>query len=637
MRRISTKIVCRHVLVALAAVVLPSCADEFRAEVGNNETSYQVGFYAGGVQTRTEMLENGLSAMWTADDQIALWARNSSGSLTLSNQKFKTYGLDSQKGFFTSDLASAMPDGSYTYYSCYPVPVSVSGNSVSFNLPSVQDGKAGGGADIMIATPVQYSALEAVGEERDGAGMSMQMNRMMHQFRFKVYDPSGKLQGESVERINLAFPMPVAGSVMLDYTNPASTAVLSSGSKDVTLNLREPLNSDADNYACVALVPMKASAGESLRIKAYTADKIVVVEPVDLQARDFKAGHSTPVNLVIKEVKEYPYKMTFKVAANNLGEEVNTIVLTAPSGCKWTEAGSNVYRYTPGHKINAGEEFVLRFEDEAQYRAFSGKSISVTYDSDNALTYQTVTMPGMASANNVTASLTVPYLFFENFSGIPSFSDGHDNPSVGGNSDTYKDMSELSKYTSQLSGWYACRIGAQAGTAVRICCRFEDVIGVSAYYKGRLYTPFLSNIKDGVSVKISVSFRYGGANKEMDIFWSPAPNEEPRVFFGINTEDVVTNPDVIEGGLVEGAAGLYAGTGFASWMDTSMNPRLMNGETIPTSGGSYTTFNGTKNFTIDNVDNGMRLGWIVTTDNTEDSTNGNYWLYLDDIIVKIAQ
>ena len=637
MRRTSTKIVCRHVLVALAAVVLPSCADELRVEILENETSYQVGFYAGGVQTRTEMLENGLSAMWTADDQIALWARNSSGSLTLSNQKFKTYGLDSQKGFFTSDLSSAMPDGVYTYYCCYPTPVAVSGNSVSFNLPSVQDGKAGDGADIMIATPVQYSALKAVGGERDGAGMSMQMNRMMHQFRFKVYDPSGKLQGASVEKINLTFPMPVAGSVMLDYTNPASTAVLSSGSKDVTLNLREPLNSDADNYACVALVPMKASTGESLRIKAYTADKIVAVDPIDLKARDFKAGHSTPVNLVIKEVKEYPYKMTFKVAANNLGEGVNTIVLTAPAGCKWTEAGSNVYRYTPGHKINAGEEFVLRFEDEAQYRAFSGKSISVTYDSDNALTYQTVTMPGMASANNVTASLTVPYLFFENFSGIPSFSDGHDNPSVGGNSDTYKDMSELSKYTSQLSGWYACRIGAQAGTAVRICCRFEDVIGVSAYYKGRLYTPFLSNIKDGASVKISVSFRYGGANKEMDIFWSPSPNEEPRVFFGINTEDVVTNPDVIEGGLVEGAAGLYAGTGFASWMDTSMSPRLMNGETIPTSGGSYTTFNGTKNFTIDNVDNGMRLGWIVTTDNTEDSTNGNYWLYLDDIIVKIAQ
>ncbi len=637
MRRISTKIVCRHILVALAAVVLPSCADEFRAEVGNNETSYQVGFYAGGVQTRTEMLENGLSAMWTADDQIALWARNSSGSLTLSNQKFKTYGLDSQKGFFTSDLSSAMPDGVYTYYCCYPTPVAVSGNSVSFDLPAVQDGKAGAGADIMIATPVRYAALKPVGEERDGSGMSMHMNRMMHQFRFRIYDPSGKLQGASVEKINLTFPMPVAGAVTLDYTNPSSAAVLASGSKNVTLNLRDKLTSASNKYACVALVPMKASAGESLQIKAYTADKIVVVEPVDLQAREFKPGHSTPVNLVVNQVKDYAYKMTFKVAANNLGEGVNAIVLTAPSGCVWTDGGSNVYRYTPGHKINAGEEFVFRFEDEAQYRAFSGKTISVTYDSDNALTYQNITMPDMASVDNVTASLTVPYLFFEDFSNVPSFSDGHDNPSVGGNSDTYKDMSELSKYTSYLKDWYACRVGAQAGTSVRICCRFEDVVGVSAYYKGRLYTPFLSSIKDGVSVKISVSFKYGGANKEANYFWSPSPNEEPRVFFGINTEDVVTNPDVIEGGIVEGAAGLYAGTGFASWMDTSMNPRLMNGETIPTSGGSYTSFNGTKNFTIDNVDNGMRLGWIVTTDNTEDSTNGNYWLYLDDIKVKIAQ
>ena len=110
MRRISTKIVCRHFLVALAAVVLPSCADEFRAEVGNNETSYQVGFYAGGVQTRTEMLENGLSAMWTADDQIALWARNSAGNFTLQNQKFESYGLDSKRGFFTSVLAEEMPE-----------------------------------------------------------------------------------------------------------------------------------------------------------------------------------------------------------------------------------------------------------------------------------------------------------------------------------------------------------------------------------------------------------------------------------------------------------------------------------------------------------------------------------------------
>ena len=38
-----------------------------------------VGIYAGGGQTRTEMLSDGLGAVWTADDEIAVWAVNSSG------------------------------------------------------------------------------------------------------------------------------------------------------------------------------------------------------------------------------------------------------------------------------------------------------------------------------------------------------------------------------------------------------------------------------------------------------------------------------------------------------------------------------------------------------------------------------
>ena len=50
----------------------------------------EVGIYAGGARTRTEMLSNGLSAAWTAGDELALWARTSSGSYALSNQVFKT-------------------------------------------------------------------------------------------------------------------------------------------------------------------------------------------------------------------------------------------------------------------------------------------------------------------------------------------------------------------------------------------------------------------------------------------------------------------------------------------------------------------------------------------------------------------
>jgi hypothetical protein len=63
----------------------------------------------------------------------------------------------------------------------------------------------------------------------------------------------------------------------------------------------------------------------------------------------------------------------------------------------------------------------------------------------------------------------------------------------------------------------------------------------------------------------------------------------------------------------------------------------IKGENLPKTGGSYTSFAGTKKVTIENVDNGMRLGWILTTDNTSSNTHANYWLYLDDIIVQIAK
>ena len=70
---------------------------------------------------------------------------------------------------------------------------------------------------------------------------------------------------------------------------------------------------------------------------------------------------------------------------------------------------------------------------------------------------------------------------------------------------------------------------------------------------------------------------------------------------------------------------------------SSLAPMVIRGEALATSGGSYTSFAGTKSVTVENVDNGMRLAWIVSTDNTASNTNANYWLYIDDIKVSIAQ
>lgn len=629
-------VLCR--MFMLSALVLPSCQnDVLEMEQGDAPQSVEVGFYAGGARTRTEMGENGLSANWTADDRLSVWACTSAGTSVLSNQVFSSFGLDGRLGYFTSTLSSDMPNWRYTYYCCYPVPTSASGTTVTFNLSAQQDGKASSGADIMIATPVTHGPLTALPEVEDHSCLSVNMNRMMHQFRFQVPSTDTALKGEAIRKIILTFPVNVVGAVNLDYTDPGKPATLSGGSREVVLDLKEPVTAQQQNYACVAFVPTQFTSGQKLQIKAYTKDKIVNIDPVDLRAKNCLAGHSTPVMLIIKSVTDYPYQLTFKVAANNLGEKPNTIRLEAPSGCVWPDSGSNVYEYTPGHKISVGEEIVFRFENEAQYRAFSGKKINVTYDSDNALTRQSLTLANLSSTDRSNISLTVPYLFYEDFSGIPSFNDGHDNPGVGASSDTYKGITELSSKTSALSGWYGTRIGGQSGTSIRICCRYEHVLLAGAYYKGRVYTPFLSNIKDGKDVRIFVSFRYGSNRSERDPLFGSPPDKSPVMYFGINTQTSVTNPDENEGGVIDQVTGLIGGSGYASSVATSLSPMVIKGETLPKTGGSYTGFAGTRSVTIDNVDNGMRLAWIVSTNNTASNTNGNYWLYIDDIKVSISE
>lgn len=627
----------KSIHTVLLTLLITSCSVGLSEQENPQAGPVEVGLFAGGVQTRTEMQQNGLSAIWSDDDKIAVWAVGSGGRYILSNQVFEAYGLDEKRGYFTSVLSSPMPDGIYTYYCSYPVPVSVKGNLLEFVLPSVQDGKASGGADIMVATPVSHSALSALPEVEDHSSMSMEMNRMMHQFRFQVPAEDNKLNGALIERMVLTFPVQVTGNVQVDVSDPSYDPVLISGSTDITLDLKEPLSSRKQNYACAAFVPVAFKQGQSLKIKAYTSDKIVEIDPVDLRAKTCLAGHSTPVMLIVKSVKDYPYQLTFKVAANNLGEEVNSIRMEAPSGCVWPGQNSNVFTYNPGHKVTAGEEIVLRFEDEAQYKAFSAKNISVTYDSESALVRETVIMPDLSSNNKANVSLTVPYLFFEDFSAIPSFNDGHDDPKVGTSSDTYKGITELSAYSSALSGWYGTRIGGQSGTSIRICCRYEHVLLAGAYYKGRAYTPFLSNIKDGKDVRLSVSFRYGSDRSERDPLLGSRPDKSPVMYFGINSQDYVTNPDVSEGDIIDQVTGLIGGSGYASNIPTSLSPMVIKGETLPKTGGSYTSFAGTRTVTIDNVDNGMRLAWIISTDNTASNTNANYWLYIDDIKVSIAK
>ena len=82
-----------RVSLAITVIFLTACVQIDFPEFNDMQLpeTQEVGIYAGGARTRTEMLSNGLSAAWTAGDELAVWARNSSGAYALSNQVFKTY------------------------------------------------------------------------------------------------------------------------------------------------------------------------------------------------------------------------------------------------------------------------------------------------------------------------------------------------------------------------------------------------------------------------------------------------------------------------------------------------------------------------------------------------------------------
>ena len=109
-----------------------------------------------------------------------------------------------------------MPEGTYTYYCSYPAPLSVNGTTAVFDVPAVQDGKVTGGADVMVASPAVHGPLTSLPEIEDHSNMRMEMNRMMHQFRFYVPEEDQLLGDEKIERILMTFPTPVTGDVVLD-------------------------------------------------------------------------------------------------------------------------------------------------------------------------------------------------------------------------------------------------------------------------------------------------------------------------------------------------------------------------------------------------------------------------------------
>lgn len=589
-----------YIIAAGLLCAFSSCQKGAVENVGN-VGRHTIGFCTGEASTRTMMNPDGLTASWEKGDRIAVWAKNSAGEYTLNNTQFSVYGADGARAFFTATIDASMPEDRYTYFATYPVPESVSLTKATFTIPSIQDGKVSGGADIMIANPLLHGPLDEVQELSDYTKLGMSMEHILHQFRLYLPEGEDKLGGEAIVKMVLTFPKPVAGKLVADFTDTGAAAEFTGNENSITLKLSEPLvnsTSSERKYAMAAFFPSSFEASESINIKIYTETKIANAYPVNLEGRTFAAGHSTPVRLSFSDIQEYG-RLRFTVSSNNLGENANAVRLTAPQGCTWGD-GSTVYEYRPGHEITTGETFEIPFENLDTFRTFSGKDVTVTFDTEHVDATQTVRVPDLTTLNFAEISAGLPYLLYEDFSGVESFNSGDNYAMSNAGSKSPK---------SFLNGWTGGRVGAEAGMCIRIACRRETSKG----YDARVDSAPIISLKKSTDIK--VSYDYGVNNKYGGIAIITDGNVGQNVYIGYVTD-------------TKGySSGDDSGT-FES--DNTFYAKEYTG--------SYTSTPNSDTRIIHSAPTGvLRITWRSAAEYQAGTTNTTCWLYLDNIKVQIAK
>ena len=609
------KTILRIILVS-AGVALCGCGDFESTESEMISSSVNVVFAVGNTpRTRTEYDVETKRFVWNDGDKIAVWAKSPDGSYALDNQAFRLMAVASDKSeaYFTATLQSPMAEGTYSYYMTYPLPESMGGMTATFTVPSVQDGTASDGVDIIVAEPISGPALEPVKEAAPIVSddvLNVRMRHLLHFLRF--YIPEGNnLLGEPVKRIEFTMPRAVAGNVSVDITD-ASTASLGDGVNGMTLELRNPIDESADGteVAVAGIFPprMAYSAGDRITVDAYSENKCASVS-FSLAGRDFAAGHTTKVPLKMTEAKPIEYELKFMLASNNLGEDVQDIRITLPDDAVWPGLSSSELRIDSGNDglVRIGDTYVFRTKDKAFFKGLSSKRLAVTYESESAVVSETVTLGDFSSSIRGECELNCPYLFFEDFSWVEGF---NSNDEYGWSSPGSFSPHLFAPYTidaenpwsPEKGGWSAARAGAQAGTAIRIACRRETRL---ANYSARADSPFLSGLKDGKTVNLDITYDYSMGREG-------TPKIAQTVYFGYITTS--KNP--------------------SSGDETGTFPESFK---INETTGSYTNINHTANTLLKGVGAPLRLSWRTMPDKDWGANNNTCWLYIDNIKVKIAK
>lgn len=595
MRRIWTT------LLALP-LVFASCSETPAADTkpaaGTIEVSIGSGPKIGirtGAQTRTELDEDGESVRWADNDRIVLWAVNSQAQTTIDRQVFKLwhYNAEYNTAKFTATVPE-MPEDTYVYYAVSPEPVSAEGLKASYRIPAEQDGTFSGDCDIMVAAPVEGTALQ----QGDNSEMvKLEFDHKVHVLKISI--PSNDL-GEEISKITLTFPEPVAGTLTVDAADPSAAPQLTDGSNILTLSFDTPKKPGDTVYAVIAPVELTSEQEVTITATGTTRES----RPKTFPGKHFAEGHTTPISYSIPPVGPTTLRVSLPdTGKSTLGENITSFTLTAAEGVDLGGGGSNVLTFP----VETAGNFDFVFDEFPE--ALAGQSVAVSYESENALlSGGSFVIPElMAGGTTTIATLSVPYLMEEDFSTVSSKDWGSEWKSSDPNNTAPSVLDECG-----LTGWTGSRVGVAANSSLRISCNTITVFGkVQSRRQGRIDTAPLTEIKPGKTLTIKISYTYCGS-----------------LFEGVGSGGNI----LVSAGYTRQTGGIDSKNGISNIVieEAAINKDATDNDT------HYDMANLHSNeFSIEGADSQVRLSWYVSTDRGG-TGNGCYWFYLDNIKVSIA-
>lgn len=584
------KIVKKIAAFVVCASVLTACVSEVGESPARPVECEEIGFELSGEATRTTIDPDGVTTRWMPGDKVAVWAQDAAGNFTLANTsfQFRYYSDEFDHGYFTANIA-AMAEGDYTYMMSYPAPKSVSGTQATYTVPTTQSGTYDGKYDIMIAEPAVAEALNAQRKVEINTVMRHQMHAV------KITIPEGRnIFGFNVTRLEITFPNDVVGDITIDVTNPDAEPIYTNTSNTIILENSDGFAEGSDIWAFV--LPGTVDGDVSYKVRGEGRQSVYNSYAL---SKTMEKGRVTPIRMATPELYRYT---TFLLSegANYLGEDFNSFQV-------YDFNGSLLAEFTR----NAENAYEFGFEGEIDYSQWENTDLRIVFDSDNAIVENSVKLGTITPyIQNRVEPMVVPYLFEENFDGISAFGDGHDDPANGFNGDSKNYSSLFSSVTSdaRMDGWSGGRYRCESGS-IRVCCRSETGLSAINNYRGRFDTSTMSKLKSTANVNLRVTFTYSAALRTYLM-----STGSTMMHFGTTTTSGVISPS------------------------TDISNVAISDFVISDTAGSFTSIYNQAEATCSGCTNATRLSWIADT-NAEGALagNANFWLYVDNIKVQIAQ